>query len=587
MRKFAVISERTLQICASLAALLFLVSGVVYLYLGRATVTHSNLWRLYEIYLTHSWFESALLKVDNHSLFFPTFLLLADLRFFHGDQQPLFITGLALLFITASLLLTPIWRDETIGLTAKIVATLVVIVGNFWMGRASIIALGGFNCQNSLAMAGAALAFLLLPKMCAGPPRRLLSRTLIVVCAGFLASFSFSAGLAIWPTMLLLAWCLRLPRYSVGLLAVAGLTAAVIFVLLPPAREDLQTPQLLPPVAYIAAAAWLCPLVGSPFSYAVFAWWPDKLSRQLVDSPGLALYAGAVGLVLAVLAVAPQIIHRNVQKSRLEFTGMALIVFTLFALLLVASGRSGFRQLSSALAPRYLFWSTLFWTGLLLVAIQRAESKKWLRWPVYVVALALPVLVFPRQYKDGLGRRNARRATEFAATSLVNGIRDDQQVRSLFVNTGQVYHVAERLRARRLDMFADGLQDWIGVDEASLFGGRHEREGLKGEGRVDALVPSDNGTPSARVVGQASTHGDLIPETLVIVDPAGVVRGVARSAPISRFINRTFYRGRFSDRDFLGYIRDYNPQLKYSVRSADDGILSEETIPVQIPVKDL
>jgi hypothetical protein len=541
---------------------------------------------LYEIYLTHSWFESALLKVDNHSLFFPTFLLQTDLHFFRGDQQPPFIAGLALLFITASLLLTPIWRDETIGLTAKIVATLVVTVGNFWMGRASITALGGFNCQNSLATGGAALAFLLLPKMCAGP-RRLLARTLIVVCAGFIASFSFAAGLAIWPTMLLLAWCLRLPRYSVGLLAVAGLTAAVIFVLLPPVHEDLQTtPQLLPPVAYIAAVAWLCPLIGSPFSYAVSTWWPDKLSRQLVESPGLALYVGAIGLVLAVLAVAPQIIHRNAQKSRLEFIGMALIVFTLFALLLVAAGRSGFRPLFSTLAPRYLFWSTLFWTGLLLVAIQRAESKKWFHWPVYAVALALPLLVFPRHYEGGLGRRNARRAAEFAATSLVNGVRDDQQTRSLFVNTGQVYHVAERLRARRLDMFADRLQDWIGVSEASLFGGRHGREELRGKARVDALVPCDNGAPAARIVGQASTHGDLIPKTLVIVDPAGVVRGVARSAPISRFINRTFYQSKFTDIDgFLGYIRDYNPQLKYSVRSADDGILSEETIPVQIPVK--
>src|SRR5207249_5623791 len=31
-----------------------------------------------------------------------------------------------------------------------------------------------------------------------------------------------------------------------------------------------------------------------------------------------------------------------------------------------------------------------------------------------------------------------------------------------------------QLRARRLDMFTDGLQDWIGLSETNLFDGRHK-----------------------------------------------------------------------------------------------------------------
>ena len=34
--------------------------------------------------------------------------------------------------------------------------------------------------------------------------------------------------------------------------------------------------------------------------------------------------------------------------------------------------------------------------------------------------------------------------------------------------------------------------------------------------------------------------------------------------------------------DFVGYIRDYNPQLQYAARSAD-GLLFDEKIPVQMP----
>src|SRR5262249_7474606 len=224
VRKLGVLAERTVQICTALIAFAFFVSGVVYLYLGRWTVTHTDYWEQYD--LNRTWLETALLKVNNHSVFFPSLLWQADLRFFRGDQLPLFIAGIALLFITASLLLAPAWRDRTIGLTAKLMSTLVVIVGTFWMGRATITTSGGFNCENSLAMVGAALAFL-LPLRLGPTPRRWWPGTVLMVCAGFVASFSCAEGLAIWPTLLLLAWCLRLPRYFFWFLAVASLTVAI------------------------------------------------------------------------------------------------------------------------------------------------------------------------------------------------------------------------------------------------------------------------------------------------------------------------------------------------------------------------
>ena len=134
MSKFAEQAERAAQIGAAVATAAFLSSGLVYLYLGRVPVTMADHWEIYKVCLNHSWLESALLKLNYHSLFFPSLIWLADLRFFHGDQQLLFFAGMILLFSTAALLLVPLWRDETIGLTAKLVATLVVIVGNFWMG---------------------------------------------------------------------------------------------------------------------------------------------------------------------------------------------------------------------------------------------------------------------------------------------------------------------------------------------------------------------------------------------------------------------------------------------------------------------
>jgi hypothetical protein len=88
------------------------------------------------------------------------------------------------------------------------------------------------------------------------------------------------------------------------------------------------------------------------------------------------------------------------------------------------------------------------------------------------------------------------------------------------------------------------------------------------------------------VIGQAWKYGRAVPKTLVIVDPTGVVREVARSSTISPLIARTFYLNRLpSNIGFLGYIRDYNARLDYAVRSADADALSVEKIPVTTVAK--
>src|SRR5262249_1357298 len=485
LKKAGWVAERVVQVWAGVAALLFLVTGVVYLYFGRWTVIHRDYWAIYESYFTHSWLESALFKYYNHSLFFPTLLRLADLRLFHGDQQPLFFAGLALLFITASLLLIPIWRDKTVSLTGKIVSTLVVIVGNFWMGRSIITASGSFNCENSLAMAGAALAFLLLPKMCAGGVG-FLQPMLIVLFAGVVASFSCAQGLAIWPALLCLAWFLRLPTRCIGLLITAGLAAGVVFTLLP---EYFARPPSKHAIGF--DLLWLCRLVGSPVSDVASAWWAKEPYVCLIKNPSLATITGAAGLVLLAVAVIPQIIRRDVGESSIKFTGLALVLFNILALLLIVAGRSGHISISGAARPRYFFWIALFWTGLLLLGIARADAKRRLRWIVYIVVLALSLMVFPAHYKNALYVRGVRIVAESGAISLINRVQlDQQQIKALFVTGGSIellYRVAEEMRKRRLDAFADGLQDWIGLHETNLFGGRYKPEGLRGQCKVDAL----------------------------------------------------------------------------------------------------
>jgi hypothetical protein len=595
MHRFAPAAERAVQICAILTGAVFLLSGVVYLYLGRVTLmAYTDLWRIYVFSGNHTWLESALQKLPNgHSKFFPSFIWLANLHFLHGDEQMLFFTGLALLFITVLLLLIPVWRDRTISLTAKTVCTLVVILGNFWMGRASITANGGFNCEDSLAMDGAALAFLLIAET-----GRSWTTIPIIVCAGFLASFSFGTGLAIWPTLLLLAWCLRLPRRTIVVLGISALVAAVIYELLPglPSFEfSLGNP--------MGVSTQFCRLLGSPVLYTIAAWRGANTLTDLAQSLSIALWSGVAGLTLAGIVVLPRVRRRDLGKSSLENTGLSLSIFNVFALTLITVGRITYfsEEPSEVIGSRYLFWSSLFWTGLILLGIERAERLQRGRWPTLLLPFAIAIFAWPAHYQAWFSSKIGQIFRDKGATALINAAVETQKTQmaaGLVTCTfptwaspvsprlkqyfEEMIHEAAQLRARRLDVFGDGLQDWIGLGKADVFGARHRPEGLRGKCTVDALGQCDNGAPAASVTGQASKHGGMIPRTLVIVDSNGVIRGVARSAPISPFINRTFYQSKLTATiGFVGYIRDYNPELRYAVRSADNLTLSDEEIPVQ------
>jgi hypothetical protein len=581
IHRFVPAAERAIQIFAILLGPVFLVSGVIYLYLGRVTLLWAgDLWDIYAFAWDHTWLETVLLKQDVHVKFFPRSLGLANLRFFKGDPQMLFFAGLGLLLVTVLLLLIAIWRDETVSLTAKSLSTLVVLLGNFWMARATITANGEFNCEDSLAMVGAALAFVVIARA------RCSWMTMpIVLFAGFLASFSFGTGLAIWPTLLLLAWCLRLPRQTVVLLGISALIAAVIYNVLPVLPSDAPKVSEISLGKPVDVLTQFCRLLGSPVFYAIAAWHAPKPLAGLRQSFGIIL-SGVAALTLAGVAVIPRMHRRDLGKSAVERIGLSLLIFNLFALSLIAVGRLKSLDLGP-FAPRYLFWSSLFWTGLTLLGIKRAEHLRWGRWPALLFPFAVAVFAWPAHYQAWFWCKNAQiNSYDKDATAMINGVVDAQMAQAIPPQYKKVFEdrlqKAWQLRARRLDVFAEGLQDWIGHSEADVFGARHKREGIRGECRIDGLGQCDNSAPAARVRGLALKREQSIPSTLVIVDQNGVICGVARSARISPLLNRMFYQGKFMAKiGFVGYIRDYDPELRYAVRSADNLTLSDEEIPVQ------
>lgn len=570
--------ENLLVVLVLLLATLFFVSTQVYLHYGHWPVTHLDYWRIYDICFHHSWLGTALQKVNNHSLFFPSFIWLADLQFFHGDQHLIFYVSLALLTLTSALLLAPVYRENGLSMGAKSAATLVVVVSNFWMGRASIIASGGFNCSASLSILGAVVAFLYLPALAKSP--RLGGAIAVILAGAFVSSLSSSTGLGTWPTLLVLAWCIGASRRELYALFAGAVITVAIFLLLPSPVPSI-TPA--PSGFYVSALPWqrLCRLLGSPILFMLKDWLAPVLGKNITSSL-FSLVVGLGGLALGAVFSWTRLFRRNLQPGGLEFMGWALLISNLAVMAMIVIGRAALMQTApqEVAAPRYFFFSTLFWAGLLMVGIARAEKAKWARIPVLSGALALPIFMLPSHCHEGIRYRYADILAETGALSLVSGTCDAAAIRFLFHDPAQVYRVAAELRARRLDMFAAGRQDWVGMKQSELFAGKQGAKGLSGHCRITRRVTCADGTISAQIRGTAQLRGGGAPETLVAISAQGVICGVGKSFVTPLYINRLFYRSAFPVCSFVCFIRDYHPEEKYSVWSVDRGEISEQAIPV-------
>ena len=343
-----------------------------------------------------------------------------------------FLAGLCLQIICALLLLVPIWRDSDLDPTVRSACGMVVVTVSFWMGRAAITASGGFNCMASLVLLGALAAFLLLPRIELTSGRPLWQSNLLLIGCGFVATFSFGSGAAVWPTLLFLGWSLRLPWRRLVIIFLAGLAATAIYGLLPPPQDQSELFSSLrsTPILAVAPLKNLCRFLGAPIFYSIKAWQGAKNPAALVESSGLLLFIGGIGLALAVWLLATSCIRRNVRSQQIEFLGLALIAFNLcVAFIVVLSRVETLRDLPvDAAAPRYVYWSSLFWTGMVLVALHYGYSRPWLRWPALGLAFLFAIGGWQQHRDEGLHWRYARLLADEGATSLINGVTDPDRL---------------------------------------------------------------------------------------------------------------------------------------------------------------
>jgi len=565
-------------------ALIFFLSGVVYLFLGRWSATHQDFWVFYDTWLHRSWLSSSILKYNGHSCFFPCQIWLGNLRWFHGSQDSLFVIGLMLELAATTVLLFPVWKDRSVDSITRIAATVAIVFGNFWMGRASMTASGAFNCAYSLVLLGAALAFLGLPAI-ANEKARILPVSLAMVCAAVLASFSFGTGLAVWGALLLTGFCLKIRLRRLAIIAGAAVLSVVVFLALPPHTAATSFGRDLPlsqPATYLTLFTYFCRLLGSPWLY-IFANWSGNSDVPGGFYEGVAMVFGVLGFLFVIIVSGYKVCRRNLRLG-LEVSGFALMIFNFVAFGLVTLARAGhIAQIPSELnAPRYLYWSALFWTGLLLVLLGLSENRPRLSWAAIWTVMSLPLLAFPSHLKEARRWHYVRLLSQTAATSLVNGVCDKTEIRILSPFPELVYRISKEMKARRLDMFAPDYAEWIGHPAAALFSAGPASVRLSGQSRMRAL---ESASPAVRIDGRAIMRARRTPDVLVILDSNGTLRGIARSSATPDWLNHYLYGRIFQARSFVGYIAPYERGQSYVMRSVEHGALSAEAIAVPLVAK--
>ena len=108
-------------------------------------------------------------------------------------------------------------------------------------------------------------------------------------------------------------------------------------------------------------------------------------------------WSSAFSVFFFVIIVSGYKICRRNLRLGLEVSGFALMIFDFVAFGLVTLARAGhIARISSELnAPRYLSWSALFWTGLLLVLLGLSENRPRLSWAAIWTVMSLPAPGLP------------------------------------------------------------------------------------------------------------------------------------------------------------------------------------------------
>ncbi len=401
--------QRWLVALLLLVAAAFAVAGLAAMFVLSPKVLYADPWRFIAHFLTTPWPWNVLEADNGHRELFPNLVRVLELNWLQANQWLQITVGAALASATGAALAWGI-RREPVGAATKAAALLFAVVGIFWLGNERSLAHGNESVHVYLVTLCLALGCWLLSDRSADvSPKRLA----IVVLLGTVAAFSFGSGIACFAGYVMVLLLRRAPWSSVGAVAAGAVVAAALHLSL--GNTGLGNAgggpsfQLVPQLL-----RWL----SAPFVYAAWPLLDSNAAAQIPVASArdacLFLARGFEGLFgPAHTAVWPNALlgiggafwllqsshatWRRPQALRMERVALGIAWFALTVGVLVCVSRAGYfvQYPQQLVAPRYLPWSSLFWSGLAMTTVLHWRSSK----PVYCVVWALlaAMLLAPSQ----------------------------------------------------------------------------------------------------------------------------------------------------------------------------------------------
>lgn len=425
-------------------------------------VLYADPWRFTQKLLEMPWPANVLVSDNGHREILPNLVRHAELEWLHGNQWLQIGTGVALALATVWLL-ARIIRSDGLAPPVRAAATVVAALSIFWLGSQRVLTHANESVHAYLItvalMAGAAL-------LLRGDRR---GAVLAAVC-GVAATFSFGSGVAVFVGLAAVLVVRRAPLshwvpWIAGLLVAVGLHLGMGRTGMPAQMAVAPLPQLdvllrwlASPFIYLAwpaldpAAAQQLPF--APVRDVVHA---VASSYQVLFGPVLTsrwphLLIGAAGLA-ALCGMTWRTWQRGRSAGAGESVALAMAWFGVAVGGLVALSRwTYFADYPTQLAaPRYVPWSWLFWSGLVLWATIRIGLRRPRRTACGALLLAL-VAVPSTAWMAYLGA-SMQRVANITATAAAAGVVDPDQTHGESV-PGEVQAALPSLRAHGVAMFA-------------------------------------------------------------------------------------------------------------------------------------
>ncbi len=511
-------------LAARAAAVAYVVVGLWTMLAASPKVPYADSYRFLHTFATLPFPDDALASDNGHREVLPNLVRIAEAEWFAANQWLQILGGVLLAPLAAWLFLR---RLRGAGAPFDVAAGTLVCVGLFWLGNARKLGHGSEALHLFLVLASLAVGLGALT----GPPAQRDRGPWLAAAAGLVATSSFGSGIACFAALFAALALQRAPlRRWWPVLLGAGISTAV---LLHGGSGDPAIVEIGPAEQFGRLLQWL----GAPFVWALSPLLDTAHAARLplailsepagwIAGPVQALCGdhlaarwpsvgfGGLGLLLLLAATWRAWRRRDPAPREVFALGLGWFGCAVGALVVIAR-LSFFRghpdQVSS---QRYVPWSMIFWTGLLLVRTLRpggsARAAVW-------TALGWAALLAPSQVWTGRYAWRLQTTAEITAAGAAVAVLD---ARFPLVETqwDDLRRAVPVLRQSGSAMFA-----W---PETALLGARPGAIDLVPVAIEDLVVASvDNrfDAPGSRANFRARVRGGR----LLLLDGAGVACGIA------------------------------------------------------------